>query len=690
MGFHKPALFFYSLSSGLLVCGADALVWQWRNPLPHGNDIHAVAAGNGRIVAVGDCRSIVMSTNLSDWTRARPFEQATELRSAAYGNGKFVAVGYGPTQNTILHSADGLNWAVASLPESGFRFGLGFNSVVFANGEFLAPIATYPGNFGAILTSRDGAIWTEVGIMTTSGRKLRFLNGKYVLFGGDTLQYSNDGRNWSFPPNDPPEGLRDIAYGNGIYVAVDVNHYNFQNGYRIFSSFDLSAWWTRVSHYVSNAVSMAGVAYGNGRFVALGSVHDSKTDIYTNLYFTSINGTAWTQHAPLPSLARPREIVFTGQEFVAVGEYGNISTSVDGLTWTHPSRGTQNNFRGVACGQGRFVAVGNDGTNVTSVNGITWTPAATGTEKNLREVTFADGKFMAVGSDGTILSSLNGLNWTAEISGTGENLFDVAYGNGVWVAVGGDQRNNEWRAALLTSNNGIDWVTRISEGWSTDGTQLHGVTYANGRFVVVGDRGVVLASADGVTWTTNRAIGSSRHYYKSVAYGNGRFVAVGEGDDSILVSTDGVIWQPYAAPDVALDQVEFAEGRFMAVGEDGLIMSSTNGVDWVFEPSPTVTRLRDIVHGAGSWVAVGNNDTILQSPADEHRIISFWVQPASVTLAWQSQPGRTYYIDYKPTLTTADWIPVSGGIVAQGTQASWTGARPSGSSAFYRVVMIGN
>jgi acid phosphatase type 7 len=76
---------------------------------------------------------------------------------------------------------------------------------------------------------------------------------------------------------------------------------------------------------------------------------------------------------------------------------------------------------------------------------------------------------------------------------------------------------------------------------------------------------------------------------------------------------------------------------------------------------------------------------------DEFRITSFRVQPASVTVSWRSEPGRTYYVDYKPTLTNANWTPVSGGIIAQGTQASWTGLRPATpESAFYRVVRLGD
>ena len=79
--------------------------------------------------------------------------------------------------------------------------------------------------------------------------------------------------------------------------------------------------------------------------------------------------------------------------------------------------------------------------------------------------------------------------------------------------------------------------------------------------------------------------------------------------------------------------------------------------------------------------------TILKG--DEFRVTSFRAQPGSMTITWRSEAGKLYYIDYKPTLTTTDWQPVSGGIIAQGTQASWTGLRPALSSGFYRVVRLG-
>jgi hypothetical protein len=51
---------------------------------------------------------------------------------------------------------------------------------------------------------------------------------------------------------------------------------------------------------------------------------------------------------------------------------------------------------------------------------------------------------VAVGSGGTILTSPDGVKWTRRTSGTNNLLYGVTYGNGLFVAVGD-------RGTILTS-----------------------------------------------------------------------------------------------------------------------------------------------------------------------------------------------------------------------------------------------
>ena len=52
------------------------------------------------------------------------------------------------------------------------------------------------------------------------------------------------------------------------------------------------------------------------------------------------------------------------------------------------------------------------------------------------------------------------------------------------------------------------------------------MAYGDGLFVAVGERGIILASPDGVSWTLRNS-GTSRDIY-GVVYAKGLFVAVGE------------------------------------------------------------------------------------------------------------------------------------------------------------------
>jgi hypothetical protein len=82
------------------------------------------------------------------------------------------------------------------------------------------------------------------------------------------------------------------------------------------------------------------------------------------------------------------------------------------------------------------VAVGDFGTILTSPDGVNWTQRASGTGDWLWGVTYGNGLFVAVGGGGTILTSPDGVNWTRRASGTSNWLRGVTYGNGTFVAVG--------------------------------------------------------------------------------------------------------------------------------------------------------------------------------------------------------------------------------------------------------------
>ena len=129
-------------------------------------------------------------------------------------------------------------------------------------------------------------------------------------------------------------------------------------------------------------------------------------------------------------------------------------------------------------------------------------------------------------------------------------------------------------------------------------------------------------SGAGTTWTV-RVPGFSG--LDGVAYGNDTFVAVGE-DGAILTSPDGVNWtQRTSGTSNRLRGVTYGNGLFVAVGEDGTILTSPDGATWTQRTLETNDDFIGVTYGNGTFVAVGDG-AILTSPDGVN-----WTQRTSET-----------------------------------------------------------
>jgi len=124
--------------------------------------------------------------------------------------------------------------------------------------------------------------------------------------------------------------LEDVIFGGGMWVAVG------QSG-EIQSSPDGIVWTHRPQPEIL-PVSLFGVTYGNGTFVAVGNGPANDRGVI----LTSPNGVTWTSRTS-PSIAvnfvSLEDVAFGNGEFVAVGyngfdSFAYIISSPDGITWT--------------------------------------------------------------------------------------------------------------------------------------------------------------------------------------------------------------------------------------------------------------------------------------------------------------------------------------------------------------------
>lgn len=101
---------------------------------------------------------------------------------------------------------------------------------------------------------------------------------------------------------------------------------------------------------------------------------------------------------------------------------------------------------------------------------------------------------------------------------------------------------------------------------------------------------------------------------KGVAYGNSVYVTL--VNNKVYTSADGNNWSRVtdaSVPTGTFNSLSFGAGLFVAAGNNGLLFTSANGVNWTTRTSGTANHLYDVQFLNSSFYAVGNNATLLAS-----------------------------------------------------------------------------
>ena len=293
---------------------------------------------------------------------------------------------------------------------------------------------------------------------------------------------------------------------------------------------------------------------------------------------------------------------------------------------------------------------------------------------DLMAVAHGDGIWVAVGEAGTILSSKDAITWTRQPPHVAETLSEVVWKQDCFVALGRD--------SILTSADGIKWsksgrnmmmlaasparfLVFSRDGhaeWSEDGASWHKVTrpkgtsYSylvwNGSSFAAGIDNVEWLSVDGESWKTNgkstpviamkakiglppefrlrfnadslaAKVKETLKYYNwyLTAASQSRIIAITEYG-SIFSSTDGASWQdhPTSHPH-KLKAVRWADEKFVAVGQRGMIAVSSDGINW---------RLVSDYGGGSRWAASSGTCTVFA--ADSSAVVVRSDKTASFSL----------------------------------------------------------
>lgn len=366
------------------------------------------------------------------------------------------------------------------------------------------------------------------------------------------------------------------------------------------------------------------LAWAHGRFVISAA---------GGITLTSTDGREWVPHRVQPSARNLIQLYSANELLLGFDDYGNVVTSLDGVLWTEGPASMASYLSGLAFGNSRYVAVGQNGGGAgsiwTSADGGQWSAVTNFLERQLYSVAFGNGMFLATASSGLVLTSVDGQAWTAVhdapdlplltaltygagrfaasaynevwtttdgaawVEGSFEEsvwLTSLSYGNDTFLAVGGGTIN----AHVITSTDGMSWTPQHHGTLAG----LRGIAFDGQTLVAAGDQ-VILSSSNGVDWVER--VNDPSIYLRGLTYGNNLFVAVGS---QILTSVDGIQWSQYLVEGPSLSSVIWGQDRFVAVGDNGAVMTSPDGMNWTAQEPLSSGSLSGLTWGNGLYVAV--------------------------------------------------------------------------------------
>jgi hypothetical protein len=563
--------------------------WAWRHPRPQGNSLTAVTYGNGLFVAVGNRGTILTSSDGYHWTN-QVLGTSPTLLGVAYSAGVYAAVG---TSGTILTSTNGIAWTEHTPPSSQTLRGIAGNSSPPPNDPMRFFIV---GDSGTMLYTRDLVTW----VSASSASLTNNLRG-VSLMGTDITVVGDDGAFRTFWQNPAPpkpgatNSLRAVTFGNGHYVFGG-HSYHYEpypscpypgcpRPNATLLSYQNSEWIKGNAHAWCSEdwFTVSGLAFGNGRFVAVGY-------------------TAFTLEYNYP---------------------GIITTSATGTNWTGlPTHTSENYLYGVAYGNGRFVAVGAAGSILVSSNGLDWDEIGGYFRTAITALAFSKDLGIASGqkagrmyenlqfNDFTTLVSTNGTDWIPSTTNL-PPMSSLVSGGRLFVGVGGmlESYRHPPSSCIFSTTNGFDWTSNCLTS-----PPLHGIEWGNGQFFAVGDSGAIFTSADAVNWS-DCSVSTSSNFY-CAAYGKGLYVAAGT---AVATSDNGTSWllQP-TNPPLRLTRIVYGNGTFVAAGDIGVpyywggsLLSSDDGKHWqvrhslgAYSPAP------GLAYASGTFLAISGGSLI--------------------------------------------------------------------------------
>ena len=184
---------------------------------------------------------------------------------------------------------------------------------------------------------------------------------------------------------------------------------------------------------------------------------------------------------------------------------------------------------------------------------------------------------------------------------------------------------------------------------------------------------MVLTSSNGINWS---GVGTASIRSNTLLYANGRYVGLnvpGNATDAQYSDDGGVTWTPTTIPTSQFIWDGLYDGTyFVACGNAGTILTSSNGADWGLASIGTSDCAFRIVYNAGRYVVVG--PTSNGSPGGNGYIYTSTDRENWQIVSASNTPVTTAYqgVTYSPSLGKFLAVGEQGMMASSTDGVNWT------------------
>jgi hypothetical protein len=579
-----------------------------------------VAYGASKFVALSNDGYAYYSSNGITWTACTntPTTTCTFFKFV----GSAFIIGNSDASGSIVASTDGITFTRTG------PGGVTFYDVAFGNSIYVA--VGFGGPYSATTPTSTWTVRTAGG-QTAYSVAYGSTTGQFVSVGNDNgtkteIYSSTNGTTWSLTAST-------LTLADARVVKTDGTNYIVLTNNSVYYTSSNGTTWTNNLDYLLRASpnplgQQAVLEYGGSKWIFCTSS--------TGAVLTSASGTSWTARLNSTYATQiynggttylANRAIATNGTLVVLPAYNGVVTTTDNQTFTYrafnniASAGTITTSGIAYNGTNKFVAIAStvlSASTYSSPDGVTWTIGSTTFATTPTTIaTNGSGTWVAGTDAAYVYSSTDGSTWTQRAI-TGTTATNVVYTNGYFFVAG--------NSTASYSADGVTWTNMLDTPW---GSTISGSIVLNQKVFIVGSDNSVFvgdtpaSSFSQISWKGN--VPNSGVY--AAAYGNGIYVLVGiasytNGNGLIFYSTDASTF--YAAKITqtgnnntpAIQAITYANGKFIAFGNDNVLYSSADGKSWavtLLGTSPTSSTARIITYVGSKYALLGTNIIIPES-----------------------------------------------------------------------------